>query len=119
MCLDEKQAKKILDFLARKIKYDCVEFHYDNYVDNFADHWTPYCCVVHNTPTLYVHPNIFDAIWSNMQTFNMHEKSYAMLLEKMLDTSKNGIEVKCGPSIFLPSYSVLEDILIEMDLSCT
>ena len=111
MDLTEDKAKEILDFLARKAGYDCVEIHYASNVDRRI----PRCCT-------WLHPSFNNSkavvgnIWSSVQQFVICKKSYAMLLEKMLKTSSKGFDVYGGNKILLPSRSILEAILIEMDL---
>ena len=109
MDLTEKQAKKILDFLARKVGYDYIEIHYANNIGR----WIPRCCTRFNNSE-----DIVGNIWTSsfFQQFNICKKSYAMLLEKMFETSSKGLDVYGGNKILLPAYSILETILIELDL---
>lgn len=115
MDLTEKKAKEILDFLARKAGCDCIEINYANNVDC----WIPHCYTWLCSPSSANNSEaIVGNIWSSdfVQHFKIHKKSYAMLLEKMLKTSSNGFDVYGGGKILLPSCSILEAILIEMDL---
>ena len=111
MNLIEEKAKKILDFLAQKAGYDCIEIHYANNIGC----WIPRCCIRFNNIE-----DIVGNIWESdcFQRFNICKKSYAMLLKKMFETSSRGVDVYGGSKMLLPSRSILEAILVEMDLSC-
>ena len=115
MDLTEEKAKEILDFLAKK--QGCLNIEAKCTCP--SDYWNIGC----------IYRNHFGAInflllsYDN-SLFGKHVKSktlsYKSFLNNMLKKSRDGHVVKTFGLVspFLPAYSNLYNILVEMDLSC-
>ena len=116
--MTEEKAKNILDFLARKIGYDGIQLyeHNDFWTNGFSCKLFYIRCIAYSDYT----GDIVDSAY-------LYYKSYAAIvtpnrydeaLKHLIEWSSTGKEIRYGNEfkVFLPAYSSLEEILIEMDL---
>lgn len=115
MNLSEEKAKKILDFLAKKQGCLNIEARRD-YPSNYWNIGCMYlnCSGVINFLLLSYGNGLFG------KRVVAKTLSYKSFLNNMLKKSRDGSVVKTFglAGSFLPAYSNLYDILVEMDLSC-
>ena len=127
---EEEKAKKILDFLARKMsnaEFKLIErFWKNNNLDQPQDASKSWVATVKYES--FVEMLWFKSSSSMILVVKSKDKSYAKVLDEILKLSKDGIDIRClrisrhdarrNIDVFLPAYSSLEKILVEMDLKC-
>ena len=70
-----------------------------------------------NTRMPIFHPiTVFDSSCKKWLVMTLGSRSYAKMLEYIFEMSQSGKEIRCFGGAFLPAYSSLEEILIELDL---
>ena len=120
MGVTEDKAKEVLDFLARKIGYDGIQlYEHDDFWSKFGYGRLFYIrCIAYSdtgdiATTAYLYYKSCAAI--------MVPNRYDEALKHLIELSSAGKEITYGTydncvKVFLPAYSSLEEILIEMDL---
>ena len=118
MGMTEDKAKEILDFLAKKFGYDGIQLykHNDFWTNVFGNKLFYIRCITHSNYT----NNVTDAsfLYGKSGVAIMVPNLYDEALKQLIEISSAGEEITNSnrSKVFLPAYSSLEEILIEMDL---
>lgn len=114
MHINEKQAKRILDFLAKKAGYECVEiflYSESQYRLEFCEKWNSYFVLAYD--------NILDCY----KYLDFRDNSYVACLKRMLELSNknfsivtDGLYYKYKETCVVEPYTTLEELLIRYDL---
>ena len=111
--MNEEKAKKILQFLAKKLGYDGLKFYNVHiavvkYDKDSKMYYNKSCLYVGKRNLLYKLYKLPD-----------NAKSYANVLDDMLKLSRKGyhIETYRYDQIFMPAYATIETLEIEADLA--
>ena len=112
--MTNERAKKILEFLAKKVRYSNIAIMKRN-------NWLFYAFLV-DEPSNESH--LFKMKPDNDGDFSIdslitahHKKAYAELLDELFKASNKGYRIETkGDSVFLEPFTALEQIEIEMDL---
>jgi hypothetical protein len=123
MNMTEEKAKEVLDFLARKIGYDGIQLYEHN------DFWTTvFWPKIFGNKPFYIRCIAYRDCTNDIATtaFLYHKlgvpiitpNRYDEALRHLIELSSAGEEITYDNrvKVFLPAYSSLEEILIEMDL---
>ena len=118
MDMTEEKAKEILDFLAKKFGYDGIQLYkYNDFWTNvFGNKLFYIICITHNYCTNGLTATSF--LYGKSGFAIMVPNLYDEALKQLIKISSAGEEITNGDrsKVFLPAYSSLEEILIEMDL---
>lgn len=109
MEISEKKAKEILDFLARKIKYDEFAVH-DGKLVLCKDAY------FYSLFFVDVRKNLISVVGRELKRKGM-KMSYRSALRCMLKAANEGCRVETlHDEVMLHAYETIEQILVEMDL---
>ena len=115
--MTEDKAKKILNFLAKKIGYDGIQLYkHNDFWTNFGNKLFYIRCITHSYCTNDIITASF--LYGKLGNAIMVPNRYDEALKQLIEISSAGEEITSinRSKVFLPAYSSLEEILIEMDL---
>ena len=108
MKIIESKAKEILDYLTKKIGYECFNI-YDG-CPQVKKHGGKFSSL------FFVDGRIVNLV--RCVAYKNNKMQYCSILDNMLRRTRTGQRIaSSGKKTFLPAYASLEQILIEMDLA--